>query len=266
MASKHHISSAKELYYGDGYDPSLYGINGRRGIQFHPLTRCLLGSPIAADTNAFIAAATSTELPNAGTKTYNTSNAGSSPCDDAGLPTATTIVTASGATASVWPLGVARNITLAVTHATSIVACSLTITGYSKYGSKMIETLSVTATGTSKTSAGKKAMAYIESFDIYSAGDATANTINVGFGDVLGLPFRLDDNGDVLKVSFGGVLDTTPTIVVADTTDPATATTGDTRGTVDPTSACDGSAVMVWMMVSDPSTPEGLRGVNQYGG
>lgn len=264
--SKHSLTGADQIYVGSGYDASLFGANGSKGVPVAMLTRVALGSPIAADSNALIAAATGTELPNNSTKTYTTANAGASPCDDAGMPAVTTITTASGAAASVWPIAVARNISVNVTHGSSIVACTVTATGYDFWGVKTVETVTVTATGTTKTVAGLKAFRWIESLVIASAGDATTNTVNVGWGDVLGLPYKLSDKADLVRVAFNGITDATPTIAVAVATSPATATTGDVRGTVDTTSACDGSPVVVFMHVQDPCSPEGLRGVAQYGG
>lgn len=264
--SKHNLTGADQVYVGSGYDGPVFGANGARGVPVAMLTKLSLGSPIAADANALIAAATSTELPNNSTKTYTTANAGSSPCDDAGIPAAVTIQTADGRSVSVWPIATARNISVNVTHGTSIVACSVTVSGYDVWGYKTVETLSVTATGTNKTVAGLKAFRYVESVAIASAGDATTNTVNVGWGDALGLPYKLTDAADLVRVSFNGALDTGPTVAAAVTTSPATATTGDVRGTVDTTSACNGSPVVVWMHVQDPGSPEGLRGVAQYGG
>ena len=131
---------------------------------------------------------------------------------------------------------------------------------------KLIETLTITATGTSKAAAGLKAFKSIESIAIASAGDATTNTLNLGWGDVLGLPYRLVQKADILRVYFNGTVDNSATVVAADATDPATATTGDVRGTVDTASASDGSEVVVWMHVESPNTANGLKGLDQYAG
>ena len=86
----------------------------------------------------------------------------------------------------------------------------------------------------------------------------------MGWGDVLGLPHKLTAKADAVRVFFNDVW-TIPTVVKADATDPATATTGDVRGTVDTNSASDGSAVVV-----DASRiylhAGRLAGVAQYGG
>ena len=46
MSTKHHLSSAQELYVGAGYDARLFGTNARRGVPVHLLTRVSLGSPV----------------------------------------------------------------------------------------------------------------------------------------------------------------------------------------------------------------------------
>lgn len=229
-----------------------------------PVVKLSLGSPVALVTDALITAATSTELPNNGTKTYTTADAGTTPLDSASLPTATNI-TYSGASVSVFPLDVPRNITLAVTHSTSIVALSVTIIGYDEYLVKVKETLSVTATGTSKTATGKKAFKYIQSIAITSAGDATTNTVNLGWGDTLGLPYKVSDSSDVMQAWIGGVLEATMPTTTRGDTSTATATTGDVRGTVLLSSAMAGTAVYVYMTL-DISTNAKLYGVAQYGG
>ena len=261
--AKHNITSADQLYYGGGYDPSLFGTNQRRGVPVNLLTRISLGSPIALDTNALIVGCTSTNMPNNSTKTYSAAVTGvAAPCNDSGAPVITTITTSTGATATVWPLDVPRNIT--ATTSSAVADTVFTITGYDYWKVKMVEALTIAAAGSSV--AGVKAFAYVESITIYSAGDTTTDTATVGFGDVLGLPYKLAAKGDLLSASFNGINEAVAALVAAVTTDPATAITGDVRGTLRMTSASNGSPIVVWMYVADPSTPEGLRGIAQFGG
>lgn len=262
--SKHSISRASELYFGDAYDPTLFGANQRAGVQITPVLKASLGSPIALSAGDIIAAATSTELPNIATKTYTAATNGTSPTDSASVPVATTIAVGD-ANVLVWPLDVARNVTAAASHATSVVAMSITITGYDKYLQKMVETLAIAATGTSQTAAGKKAFKYISSIAITSAGNATTNTLNMGWGDAIGLPYRLADKSSLMQTWFNDVLEATvPTIVLADATTPS-ATTGDVRGTIDLASASNGSAVEVYI-VPDPTSRSTLLGIDNFGG
>lgn len=264
MTTKHHLSHAEELYWGTAHYAPAHTQDARRGARMTPLTQVAIGSPIALDVNGMADGATSTELPNNATVTWTTADDGASPFDNADTPAVASIVDATGATRSVWPLDVPRNLTIQVTHLSSIVAMSVTVTGFDQYGEKMVETLSVTATGTDKSAAGKKAFKSILSMAVTSADNATTNTLNLGWGDVLGLPYRIGANADVLSVFFNDAPDAAATVVKADATTP-TATTGDVRGTVDTTSAANGSRVIVWMKL-EPANRNSLFGLEQYAG
>lgn len=260
MTTRHHISHADELYFGNAYLASYHTSDKRGGIGIHPISQISLGSPIAADADNLIKDATSTELPNNSTKTYTVANDGSSPVDNAARVSNTTITTSTGATASVFVLDVPRNITVATSTAAADTVT--TVTGYDVYGVKMVEAITV-ASGDS-AAAGKKAFKYVESIAIYSAGDITSDTLTVGFGDVLGLPVKAAAKADVMQVWFNDALDSSVTVVKGDATT-ATATTGDVRGTVDPNSSCNGSPVVVWLR-GNPGSTTTLFGVAQYGG
>jgi hypothetical protein len=250
--SKHNITRAADVFVGDAYFAPLHAAQGSVGAPISFLRQIALGSPVALDVDGIVAAATSTELPNAATKTYTTADDGTTPFDNAATPAPSTIKDSTGTSRSVWALDVPRNVTIQVTHNSSIVALSVTVTGFDVYGQMLKETLAVTATGTDKSAAGKKAFKSILSIAITSAGNATTDTLNLGWGDVLGLPFKADYKADVLQVHFNDALDTSATVVAADDATP-TATTGDVRGTVDTNSASDGSRVVVWMKVDGVS-------------
>lgn len=129
----------------------------------------------------------------------------------------------------------------------------LTVTGTDVYGETIVES---SASGTSM--AGKKAFKTVTS--VVPSADTTSHT--VGTGDVIGLPVRLAQAGDVLAELEDGAAATAGTTVAGVTT-AATATTGDVRGTYDPDSACDGAKdfqLVAW--VPDAS----YKGVPQYGG
>ena len=262
MTTRHHISHADELYWGDAYFAPAQTGEKRRGTLISPIVKVSLGSPIATDANGLVDGATSTELPNNATKTYTTANDGSSPFDNGDTPAVATIVDSTGTTRSVWPLDVPRNLTAAVTHASSAVAMTITVTGFDVYGQMMKETLSTAATGQSQSATGKKAFKYILSIAITSAGNATTNTLSMGWADVLGLPLKAAAKSDVMQVWFNDALDASAAVVKADDTTPS-ATTGDVRGTVDTNSAADGSAVFVYMR-PDPTTKEALYGIAQF--
>lgn len=265
--SKHHLSRADELFQGGGHFPPMFSSNGRHGVPVTLLTKIDLGAPVAALATGLLSAATSAEAPNANTITYTTADVGASPMDSASIPSVATIQASDGSSASVITLDVPRNLSLNVTHASSIVATTATVTGYDEWGQKMVELFTVTATGTTKTVAGKKAFKHILSVALTAAGDATANTYNLGWGDVLGLPYKLADKSDLLAVFGDGTQEMATSTVVAAVTTTATNATGDVRGTVEPATATNGTKTFyVWMHVADKNTIAGMKGVDQYGG
>lgn len=223
--ARHNISNAEDLFSGEAqFGPANSALNG---IPLTPLFLIDLGAPLTLDANAFIVAATGTELPNAETVTYSFPVVSASPQDGANV---------SGI------LATPRNITTATTHGSAIVAMTVLVTGTDVYGIAMSELITIAAGGTSVVDDGLKAFSTITSLAIVASGDAEANTLNVGWGDVLGLPYRVDADGIVAVVEAGMPIAATATnFVVAVTTDPATTTTGDVRGTYVPETANDGS-------------------------
>lgn len=262
MATKHNLSGGDYLFYGRAYDASVFSGNAAKGVPVCFLTRVSLGSPAVGDADLLIDDATSTELPNNSTKTYTPATNGTSPTDNASIPASASIITSTGATATVWTLDAPRNLVFATSTAAADTV--FTITGYDVYKVKTVETVTI-ASGDS-TGAGKKAFKYVESIAIYSAGNITTDTITVGTGEVLGLPYFLTGTGDFIQASLNGVREAThPTVVAGVTTTPS-ATTGDVRGTIDLNSSLDGNAVVAYFHVVDPHTVTGLRGAAQYGG
>lgn len=257
MTTRHHLSTAEKLYRGNCWFPPYNGEIKRRGLEFPLVSVYELDAPAAADTDSMIKAATSTELPNTETVTYTPDTDGTSPTD--GVQGTATI---DGTT--YWELDAPRNLTAAATHASSVVAMTIVVTGLDEYKQAMVEQLDIAATGTSQTDAGKKAFKYIRSIAITAAADAEANTLNMGFGDVFGLPFKLSKKSLVLAANADGSVEDF-TLVVGDATT-ATATTGDVRGTFDPTTAADASVNFAVAYVVDPSTKESAFGIAQYDG
>ena len=143
---------------------------------------------------------------------------------------------------------------------------NVTITGYDYYGQAMSE---VIATGTvaSTTVNGKKAFYQIASATISGS---PVVTVAIGTTDIIGLPVRVIDAGYVPGANWNNTLaKDTGTFVAAVTTNPATTTTGDVRGTYVPSSATDGQKRLV-MTISLPalavgpnSTRLGALGVTQ---
>lgn len=101
-----------------------------------------------------------------------------------------------------------------------------TVRGYDVYGNIMAE--EITAGAGAGTTNGKKAFKYIASV---TPGFTDAHNYSVGVADVYGLPLRADTYG-LVQATFNNAPVTSPTFVKADTTSPATATTGDVRGTI----------------------------------
>lgn len=268
MTTKAYIGTADSLFAGRAYETALYALTGMKGRPVSLLTKVDMGTPTLGVADGIIKAATSTELPNASTKTYTAGDGVASPLDSADLPATTTIKCADGAAVTVWPMSVARNITCAATHSSSLVAMTITITGYDLYRQKQVKTLSITATGTSKSDATTATFAYIRSVAITSAGDATTNTLNVGFGDVLGLPYFLEEKCDLLQAWFNDAADTIDAVVKGSTAT-VSATSGDVRGTIDFNGTLDGAKkCKVYMHISDANaaTARGLLGKVPYCG
>lgn len=244
---RHNITAADQLFYGQSQTPAKF--DSKRGIPMHPVTFVDLGAPLTLDADGLVAAATSTELPNAATKTYTFATGGTSPLDGAN---------------QTGILDKPRNVTVAVTHDTSVVAMTILVTGKDENNVTMSELLTITATGTSKTAAGKKAFKTITSIAITSASDATTNTMDLGWGDVLGLPYFLVDKNYVIY-SMDGAVQTSGTLVAAVTTDPATTTTGDVRGTITPATACNGTRKYAAWLISTPVAERNNSANSAYG-
>lgn len=251
----HNISRATSTFMGDCYYERYHTqqfSDAKSGLPVDATIYCGLSNPLAAVTTALINSATGAQLPNTNTITYTTATSGAAPLNSGSIPTVASVVMADGTTQSVWVLDVPRALTSTATHGSSVVAMTMIVTGYDVYGEAMTELHTYTATGTSKPSSTgtKKAFKYIKSYAITAAADATANTLIVGFGNVLGLPFRLTSKDKV--VAFGaGAVDASATIVIADDTNPATNVTGDVRGTISPNSAPDGVKLYAAWMLAD---------------
>jgi hypothetical protein len=123
----------------------------------------------------------------------------------------------------------------ASTATTSSVA---TVKGYDVYGEAMSQT-AITPVGTA-TTATLKAFAYVSS--IVSA-STTTSSVSVGVGSAFGLPFAASDFGFV-RAAWNQIYPTVSTgFVPADLTTPATAATGDVRGTYTPQTTAPNGAI-----------------------
>ena len=117
---------------------------------------------------------------------------------------------------------------------------TVTVTGTDYWNQAQTETIALNGT---TAVAGKKAFKTITQVAVSAA---LAGNLTVGSTDVFGLPYRVTDAGYILRSGWAGALaDDAGTFVAADTTSPATATTGDVRGTYVPSSSANGSRRLV---------------------
>ena len=136
------------------------------------------------------------------------------------------------------PAGAARlfDPTQAVSRAVSVTASatssatgSIKVVGLDVFGDPMSETINCTG-GAATVFYGKKAFKYVQSAT--PAFTTTSFTYSVGNSDVFGFAVR-DDLWEYADVNWAGVfLSASTGWTAADTTSPATAATGDTRGTM----------------------------------
>lgn len=255
--SKQTLSRADQVYIGAGYDAAVYGVNGRVGAPVNIQTKIDLGAPKLAVAAGIVNGATgATEAPNVSTITFTSATQGSSPLDPVAALDSATV---NGQTVMV--LDVPRNVTAAIN--TAVGNITVLVTGYDQYKIPMTESLAIAAGGTAVV--GKKAWKYIYSIALTSDANDSSKAINVGFGSLLGLPYKLAAKSDLLSMFFDDALDVPSAIAVA-VTSAASTTTGDTRGTVAVATVgnMNGTKTLKgWMHVADPNTPEGLRGVTQ---
>lgn len=137
---------------------------------------------------------------------------------------------------------------------------SVSVKGWDYLGQPITETF--TLNGTSPV-LGKKAFKTLGSFVINTTTSAT--TINLGTALGLGLPYK------AIKAEWetaNGAIAAAGTLTAPVLTDPATATTGDPRGTYVSTTTPDGSTIITaaFDMVNDVNTSNngGLHGIRHY--
>jgi hypothetical protein len=154
---------------------------------------------------------------------------------------------------------IARNIR--ITSVGNDSTATFTVRGYDVYGIAMSETITGANAG---IASGAKAFKYIAS--VTPAGTLSGSNASVGTGDVFGLPLRAD-LFPYTRIFWNNAAITASTgFTAAVTTDPATATTGDTRGTYAVQSASDGTKrLTVWVQptLSALSSVTGLLGITQ---
>ena len=133
-----------------------------------------------------------------------------------------------------------RNVSI-VSSSASDTAQTVTVTGTDFWGQAQTSLLTINGTTTVNGLKGFKTITKV------AVSAAFVGNLSVGMGDSFGLPYRVTDGGYLLRTGWAGaVADNAGTFTAADTTSPATSSTGDVRGTFLPTgSASNGSRRLV---------------------
>lgn len=129
------------------------------------------------------------------------------------------------------------------------------VSGADVYGYPQTELITGANAG---VASGKKAFKFI--YSVTPGGTLSGSNVSVGTGDVYGLPMRADNAGEFLAM-WNSTWVTAPTFVAADTTSPATSSTGDVRGTVAAPTASDGTKQLVLYCMPAVSNLGSLFGV-----
>lgn len=146
----------------------------------------------------------------------------------------------------------------------NLAGVTLTVTGYDRYGQRLSFSLAgpnISTVNTTKTFRGVISVA---------SSAAVGSALQVGSTNIVGLPFRVTDRAYVSHVGYNNVLTRDAgTLVLGDATSPATATTGDVRGTYTPSGPTSGTQRVVVVMAltgiqcGPNATRLGAYGVNQ---
>jgi hypothetical protein len=152
--------------------------------------------------------------------------------------TGSQVVVTTGITNPPYP----RNITAtAGGTAGDIKAIQVIVAGTNYLDAAITETLPAFTVDTAGIVAGAKAFKTVTSITI-PAHDGNGATTAIGFGDILGLPFLLQDGNSVLYATLAGAKEATPPTVVADVDEIE-------KNTCDLSSALNGTAVTLTLLV-----------------
>lgn len=138
---------------------------------------------------------------------------------------------------------------------------TFTATGTDGYGDPQIETVTGANAGTAVSLKAFKTVTSV----VQSA--AVATTLTVGSGDKFGLPARVLVAPQIAFVKWSTAFAADAgTLAIAVTTDPATAITGDPRGTYLPSSASNSSRqLVVGIYLPTPADATSVHGVASFG-
>jgi hypothetical protein len=212
--SRQTISTASQSYLGKVYYEKYHNSSGagaRLGLQIPQMYSKQFGAIAAADPDGIVNGGTATAT---GGTTFTLAT------------TAALVATAGTAT-----FDVPRNIVVTATDGgTTATGITFTFTGTDEYGATLVETMTgPSATAAGSTSAGTKTFKTVTAA---SVDGATARTIDIGSGNVLGSPVKIASKDAVIALGVDG-LPVSPTIVTGLATGTtANATNADVRGTV----------------------------------
>ena len=167
------------------------------------------------------------------------------------------------ATVKVWDPTTLVSRVLQITSAGNDTPVTFIVKGFDIYGFPITENIAGANIGVAN---GKKAFKYILS--ITYTGTPSGANVSVGTRDLIGLPWRADQFAHT-EIAFNNTWITANTgFVAADTTSPATATTGDVRGTYALQTASDGTKRIQLYQTVMPANIKtanpGLFGVSQF--
>lgn len=145
------------------------------------------------------------------------------------IPTAAMPYIASGAGAYLDPAQAITRGWRVVSNNGADTGWSVTATGHDLYGNAQTETLAVTAGGTTW---GAKTFKAFTSFVPTNTG-STTGTLSIGTSDVFGFAVRSERWEHATAFWAGALLTTSTGYTATDKTSPATASTGDVRGTLE---------------------------------
>lgn len=245
--NRHNISRADGLFYGDG------------GSYAPAISKWLrAGQPITGVFMYDFEGATPAATKATGIATFNTSTTAATIAFSGSGTYATNGPPKSGGKAT---LDIARTVRVANVNTMSS-AQTIVLYGKDYYGEALSQQVGITNTisGSTLTLKAFKTLSAI----VLQQKITAKGAVTIGVGNGFGLPFCLEGAWGALSAWAGTTAQTISSTVVtaADTTSPATALTGDIRGTLNPTTAPDGSTkYRIWFTAKGKDTRNNLYGV-----
>lgn len=146
-----------------------------------------------------------------------------------------------------------------ITGVSGTSAVNFTIVGLDEYYQPMSQVILGPAGATTVTTT--KAFKFVSSI---TSAATTTNAVTIGTSDVLGLPFRVDEFGQLVGAFYNTAVLTATTGFTAAVTSTASTSTGDVRGTYALQSASDGTKRFTALIViKDASRMDTVVGVAQ---